>query len=155
MTDLKSPALADLGFLVGNWDMALSRASFLSDPNQVLHGRVEIEPIEGGAFLAIRQVADASGPPLATWVIGRDAAAPGYTVLYGDSRHVSRVYSMSFDAKVWRLWREDPEFSQRFEATVNSDGSSIGGRWEKRSANGSWEHDFEVVYSRAEDPSGL
>ena len=80
----------------------------------------------------MRQFADPNGPPLASWVIGRDAALPGYTVLYTDDRGVSRVYEMSLAGDQWKIWRNDPDFSQRFEATLSPDRQSVAGRWEKR-----------------------
>jgi hypothetical protein len=50
----------------------------------------------------------------------------------------------------WRLWRQTPEFSQRFEAVVRGDEMDITGRWEKSFDGGiTWEHDFNVRYGRA------
>ena len=146
--ELTNPSLAELGFLIGEWDMALSSASFLPDPGQVVHGRVEISPIEDGRVLVMRQAVEPSGPPGASWLIGRDDSKAEYTVLYADGRGVSRIYEMALTNDSWRLWRTDPNFSQRFEATVSSDGTSIEGRWEKRQSGGIWEHDFNVTYSR-------
>jgi hypothetical protein len=146
--ELRNPALADLRFLVGQWAMSLSEASFLADPSEVLTGRVEFEAAESGTLLVMRQVPDPTGPPLASWVIGRDGARSGYTVLYTDDRGVSRVYEMTMKGDDWRIWRDDPDFSQRFEATISPDRQSIAGRWEKRPAGSEWEHDFDVVYSR-------
>lgn len=36
-----NPALAELQFLAGAWDMELSGASFLSDPDATVHGTQE------------------------------------------------------------------------------------------------------------------
>ena len=146
--ELNSPSLSDLGLLVGAWDMALSGASFLPDPGAVAHGRVEIRSIEEGRLLAMRQFVEPSGPPAATWVIGRDESQAGYVVLYADNRAVARVYTMTLSERRWRMWRDDPHFSQRFEATIDADGGAIAGRWEKRSSGGPWEHDFNVSYTR-------
>ena len=146
--DVRNPALLDLVFLVGEWDMTLSNASFLPEPGQIVEGRVHVEPIEDGMLLAMRQAGDASGPPLASWVISRDASRPDYTVLYSDTRGVSRVYAMRFIGDVWTIWRDDPEFSQRFEATITPDRHTIDGRWHKRAGGGPWEHDFDVAYAR-------
>jgi hypothetical protein len=146
--ELTNPALSELGFLIGEWDMALSGASFLPDPEHVIHGRIEVRPIEAGTLLAMRQGVESSGPPAASWVMGRDDSQAGYTVLYTDGRGVSRVYEMSLSEGRWEIWRQTPEFSQRFEATVSVDHDEIAGSWEKCSSNGAWEHDFDVVYSR-------
>ena len=147
-TDLTNPALSDLAFLVGAWDMTISRASFLSTPDETVSGRVAFEPIEGGMLLVMRQVGDAAGPPLASWVIGRDGPGSDHTVLYADSRGVSRVYAMCLRDDRWTIWRDDPDFAQRFEATVDADRRRIEGRWERRAADGPWEHDFAVAYTR-------
>jgi hypothetical protein len=145
---LINPNLSELRFLVGAWDMAITNASFLDDPKDVVHSPVAFEPIEHGALLALRQGGDASSPPAATWVIGRDDHRREYTVLYTDARGVSRVYLMSLSGNIWRIWRDEPAFSQRFEATVSPDRRSITGRWEKRASGGDWEHDFDLAYTR-------
>jgi hypothetical protein len=145
---LANPAMAALEFLVGEWDMTLSDASFLPDRNQTIAGRVVVEPIEAGGLLAMRQMADPTGPPMASWVIGRDGSQGGYVVLYSDDRGVSRVYQMTVADSTWRIWRDDPEFSQRFEATADDSRNVIVGRWERRSSSGPWEHDFKVTYAR-------
>lgn len=146
--ELRNPALAELRFLVGEWEMTLSEASFLPDPDQTVTGRLVVETTETGTLVVMRHVPDQSGPPLASWVIGRDAAGPVYTVLYADDRGVSRAYEMTVKGDDWRIWRNDPEFSQRFEATISGDRGSITGRWEKRPAGSDWQHDFNVVYTR-------
>jgi hypothetical protein len=146
--ELVNPMLADLGFLVGDWSMAISNASFLEAPDDVVAGMVEITPIESGMLLAMRQASESGGPPLASWVIGRDASEAEYTVLYTDDRPVSRVYAMAFGDSELRIWRDDPGFSQRFTARVTGDGRSIEGHWEKRTSGGVWEHDFDVAYRR-------
>ena len=147
-TNVRNPALLELAFLVGEWDMTLSNASFLPEPGQTVKGSVLVEPIEDGMVLVLRQGGDVSGPPLASWVIGRDASRPDYTVLYTDNRDVSRVYDMRFTGDVWTIWRDDPEFSQRFEATVDASRRAINGRWHRRAGGGRWEHDFDVAYTR-------
>jgi hypothetical protein len=143
-----NPALAQLQFLVGAWDMELSEASFLPDPDAKVHGLVTVEWIEQGAALVMR-MGDGAGPT-ATWIIGRDEAGPDCLVLYADDRGVSRAYRMSLRGGTWRMWRETPEFSQRFEAEAAPGQAEINGSW-YRSVDGgtTWEHDFRVRYRRA------
>jgi hypothetical protein len=74
-----NPALAELQFLAGAWDMELSEASFLSDPDAKVAGSVTFEWVEQGAALVMR-MGDAA-TPTATWIIGRDDSEPGYCVL--------------------------------------------------------------------------
>jgi hypothetical protein len=150
MTDpnTSNPTLAELALLVGDWDMALSGASFLPDPEQVIHGYLGCSWIEGGAALAMHQGGEPSTPPTATWIIGRDEASPDYSAFYSDDRGVSRIYVLSLMANEWRLWRDNASFSQRFQARVSEDRNSIVGHWEKASDGQEWEHDFNVTYSR-------
>jgi hypothetical protein len=91
--------------------------------------------------------------PRATWIIGRDDAQAGYHVLYADDRGVSRVYAMSFSDGTWRMWRDTPEFSQRFDAEVSPGQAEITGSWQNSPDGGTtWEHDFRLRYSRPGPP---
>jgi hypothetical protein len=136
-----NPALAPLAVLIGHWHVEVPQ--FPGQP-----GLVTFEWLEGGAYL--RQYSVPPEPvPTATVVIGRDDASGAYAALYYDSRGVSRVYQMSFDGGVWRMWREAPGFWQRFSATVGADGDSLRGAWEKSPDGSTWEHDFDIVYTRS------
>jgi hypothetical protein len=70
-----------------------------------------------------------------------------YSQLFADARGVFRVYQMTFDDRVWRIWREAPVFHQRFEdvRVMNAEMISLGtdARWE--SAVGGDEQDRDVV----------
>jgi hypothetical protein len=146
-----NPALAELQFLAGTWDMELSEASFLPDPDAKALGSVTFEWLEQGAALVMR-MGDAA-TPTATWIIGRDDSGPDYHVLYADDRGVSRVYRMSLSDGTWRLWRDTPEFSQRFNAQVSTDQAEISGCWQKSVDGGTtWDHDFKVRYIRPSPP---
>ena len=110
-----NPALSQLNFLVGEWRTELSNAEFLPDRSETLRGHTSFRWVDDGAFLAMRQSETPSGPPQAVWIIGRDQVQGHYEVLYFDRRPMSRIYHMSFDGTVWRMWREAPGFWQRFE----------------------------------------
>jgi hypothetical protein len=56
-----NPALSPLQFLAGAWDMELSGAAFLPDPDARVHGPVTFEWIEQGAALVMRMGGE--GPP--------------------------------------------------------------------------------------------
>jgi hypothetical protein len=143
-----NPALADLAPLLGSWRMELYNAAFLPDADARLTGSVVVDWVEGGAAVVIRQ-GDSENPPSAVWIVGRDESEAQYRVLYADDRGVSRVYQMSLADGSWRLWRDHPRFSQRFQAAIEPDGRRIAGRWEKSvDAGASWEHDFNVDYLR-------
>lgn len=142
-----NPALAPLQFLLGAWEMELSEAAFLPAPDARVHSPVIFEWIDQGAALLMRM--GGAGTPTAAWIIGRDESDPDYYVLYADDRGVSRVYRMSFSDRTWRMWRDTPAFSQRFDAEVSPDQAEITGSWQKSVDGGqTWEHDFTVRYSR-------
>lgn len=112
-----------------------------------MHGPVTFEWIEQGAALVMRM--GGGGTPTAAWIIGRDEPESDYCVLYTDDRRVSRVYRMSFSDRTWRMWRDTPEFAQRFDAEVSPSQAEITGSWQKSADGGkTWEHDFMVHYSR-------
>lgn len=141
------PALADLRFLAGAWNMELSGASFLPNPDTVVASPVTFDWIEDGGALVMHMGQDA------TWIIGRDDADQDYFVLYSDGRGISRVYRMSLTDGTWRMWRDNPEFAQRFQATIAEDQAVIDGHWEKsQDAGTTWEHDFNVHYSKTPAP---
>ncbi len=142
MNKLINPALNELEFLEGDWDMELSNAAFLPDPTQKVNGDVSFDAIEDGALLVMRQAG------AAIWVIGRDEDQSEYKVLYFDDRKVSRVYNMSFDGKTWKMWRDAPNFSQRFEGTVSDDRKTIHAYWEKSTDGKSWERDFDMLFTK-------
>ncbi|HTZ92965.1 MAG TPA: hypothetical protein VMB74_11265 [Streptosporangiaceae bacterium] len=75
-----NPALAPLQFLPGRWDMELSDASFLPDPDAKLTGSVTFDWIEQGAALVMRM--GEAPTPAATWIIGRDEAEHDFKVRY-------------------------------------------------------------------------
>ena len=144
----RNPALVDLEFLSGEWDMELSNAPFLPSRDDTAHGHVTFEWIEDGAVLMMRQSEESGNPPSARWGIGRDESGPEYKVLYSDNRGVSRVYGMSFTEGLWQLWRNTPGFSQRFEGRVSRDRQTITSHWEKSLDGAKWEHDFNITYVR-------
>lgn len=149
-----NPALADLAVLIGDWTMELSHAAFLPDPGAMVVGKASWQWIEDGALLALSQGGPPPGTPAARWIVGRDEASPLYTVLYVDSRGVSRVYRMRFESGIWELWREATGFSQRFSAHLSDDMRTVTGTWETSLDGTTWEHDFDVVYRRVERAGG-
>src|SRR5438034_6032520 len=138
-----NPALRSLDVLVGEWSAEISNVSSLSDPLVVVRGRDRFKWLEEGAFLLMYSDVEQSDFPKAVGVIGRDDSAETYSVLYFDSRGVSRIYEMSLEGRIWKMWRESPGFSQRFTGTFSGNGNTITARWEKSSDGSSWEHDFD------------
>lgn len=144
-----NPALEDLELLIGDWKVELSNASFLQSSSDSMTGHVSFDWFQNGAFLVMYMGDPSKGTPDATWLINRDESASNYIVFYYDTRKVSRVYEMSFSQGTWKMWRNSPGFSQRFEGKFNQDGNSITAYWEKSSDGATWEHDFDVLYTKA------
>lgn len=143
-----NPALKALEGWVGDWEMKLSNASFLPNPSDTVTGRVTFDWVENRAFLAMYMGNKPPSMPDATWLISRDESTPNYIVLYYDNRNVSRVYEMNFSDGVWKMWRNSPDFSQRFEGKFSEDGNTITASWEKSTNGSTWEHDFDVTYTK-------
>ncbi|SRR6266566_444770 len=144
-TPQTNPALQRLNVLVGEWTMAISSPAY---PSAIAGGHASFEWLEGGAFLIMHLGVEQVGPPSGIVVIGRDESVETYSMLYFDSRGVSRIYEMSLEGSVWKMHRESPGFWQRFTATFDDDGTTITGRWEKSSDGSNWELDLDWSYTR-------
>lgn len=131
-------ALENLGRLVGKWDVELI---FPADPSNKIQGQAAFDWLEGGAF-----VIEHFGTSV--WIIGPDDSIETYYVLYHDERGVSRMYQMSLSGGIWKLWRNAPGFSQRFEGKFSEDDNTITAHWEKSFDGSTWEHDFNLTYTR-------
>jgi hypothetical protein len=154
------PALQQLNQLVGTWT---TEATHPASPGLVVHGTVEMTWLEGERFLIHRARTDHPQFPDSISIIGimdRDrvedarttdsklAAAPSLCMHYYDSRGVYRVYDMSIDESVWRLWCNAPGFSQRFTGSVAHDGNTVTGRWELSQDDVNWANHLETTYRR-------
>jgi hypothetical protein len=143
-------ALESLEPLAGEWDVEIRwspKTHELAGGPATVHGWTRFEWIEDGRFLVMRQ-GGGGGPPQATLVMGRDDGAEEYSVLYADARGVSRVYQMSFQDRAWRMWRNAPGFSQRFEGRLSTNGRTIEAHWDKSTDGSTWERDFDLTYTR-------
>ena len=132
-------SLQPLNALAGEWTLEIVLPS---NPPMVVPGRATFEWIEGGAFLLERWEAARLA------IIGADDTTGAYTMLYYDSRAVSRLYQMSLKDGVWKLWRDAPGFSQRFEGKFSADGKTITAFWEKSTDGVTWELDFDMTYRK-------
>jgi hypothetical protein len=147
----RNPAVEQLAPLEGRWRI---EARFPGAP-PAGGGEVTFAWIEERAFLVQRWRVDEPAAPDGIAVLGFDEGAGGLVQRYFDSRGVARVYRTTVEDGVWRLWRDEPGFDQRYEATIADDGATIAGAWEKRTDGETWEHDFELIYTRAADRLAL
>jgi len=134
----------DLEILVGAWHME-GNHPMLPEP---VRGRSTFGWFEDGAFLEWRTDFEQSLPPNAMAIIGRDDARETCTVLYFDVRGVSRVYEMSLQEGVWRMWRDAPGFRQRMTGTMSDDRNTITVHGELSKDGAHWEQDLDLVYTR-------
>ena len=111
-------------------------------------GRVTFEWFDGAPLLIQRSHVDLPEAPDTVAVIGCDGKNDSYFQLYTDDRDVQRLYGMSLEDGVWKLWREGEPFSQRFTGTLSDDGNTIAGRWEMSEDGETWRTDFDMTYTR-------
>jgi hypothetical protein len=129
-----------LDALVGEWK--------IEGPAGQVAGRLTFEWLEGERFLIQRWRIEPPEYPDGIAIIGPHAETGEVVQHYFDSRGVARVYHTSFEDGIWRLWREDPDFSQRYGGTLSEDGREISGAWEKAMDGVTWEHDFDITYRK-------
>ncbi|MGH3070862.1 MAG: hypothetical protein ACRDNB_01165 [Gaiellaceae bacterium] len=139
--------------LVGEWSM---EAAFESVPpvDADAGARVSFEWMPGKRFLIERWEVPVPEAPDGIAIIGADPDAEGrYLQHYFDTRGVARVYKMSFENGVWKLWRDAPDFSpldfsQRYTGTFDEAGTTIAGTWEICHDGRTWERDFDLTYRK-------
>ena len=141
---MRNPAIDALDVLVGEWKLILSDACFLESRDVRQHGHATLRWL-GEAFGEL--VADFQG--VSTWhfVFGRSDANEQLIALYHDPRPTSRVFRMTYADGEWRMWREDPDFHQRFVASVTPD--RIQARFDaSEDAGSTWRKDFDLTFER-------
>ena len=131
-------------------------AAFPGAPPTGPVGHTEFAWMAGGQFLIQRWEVPVPDAPDGIAIIGFDAERGVYLQHYFDSRGVARVYEMSFENGVWKLWRIAPDFSplsfsQRFTGTFSADGGTIAGRWESSPDGSAWTLDFDLTYTKSEE----
>jgi hypothetical protein len=147
----ENAAIDRLAVFVGEWGMA---AEFKHLPPAGIGARVVFEWMSGRRFLIQRWEVAVPEAPDGIAIIGADLESEGnFLQHYFDSRGVARVYKMSVSDRGWKLWRDTPDFSQlefaqRYTGTFSDDGRVITGCWEIRHDGATWEHDFDLTYTK-------
>jgi hypothetical protein len=137
--------LEALGDLVGAWTVEATHPAY---PSLLVRGEAEFEWLEGQRFLIQRSRTDHSDFPDSVAITG--TIDESLSMFYFDSRGVHRVYGVSMREGVWRMWRDDPDFSQRFTGTFNNDGGTVAGLWELSRDGSSWDDDLKVTYRKVQ-----
>jgi hypothetical protein len=141
----KLPAhIQRLSRLVGSWKVTIrwsvATHQLVGGPREI-EFPVEINWLDSGPWLHYRFGA-------AHWLIGGDEDDPEFVVLYTDDRPAPRLYQMTFERDVWKIWRDAPGFRQRFEGKITEKGRTIVAHWDKAEGNKSWARDFDLVFRR-------
>jgi hypothetical protein len=113
-------------------------------------GRTTFEWLEGRFFLTQRFVSEHPAAPSGIAIIGAGAGPQTFEQHYYDSRGVGRVYQMSLDGRVWKLWREELGFWQCYTGQISDDGTTIKGAWEGSADGHEWKHDFGLTYIKVD-----
>jgi hypothetical protein len=143
-----NPELAALDPLVGEWT---SRATHPMFPSTVISGQMTYEWLEGERFLVQRSSADHPDFPDSISVIG--FADDELTAHYFDSRGVFRIYRVAMEGDTLRMWRDAPGFSQRPEARLSNDGTTLAGAWQLSRDDETWDDDLAITFVRAKAAS--
>lgn len=135
------PTLEQLNILIGVWETSISG---LEAP-----GRTTFEWLENGGFLIQRSTVERPEYPNSVSIIGATGSDGAFQQHYFDSRGVARIYDMTLKDNVWTLFRDGPDWPQRFVGRFSADGNVIHARLERGTyPGGPLEHDFDMVYTR-------
>jgi hypothetical protein len=138
----RDPALEPFEALVGTWDVEAKHRLV----EEVVHGSNTFEWWEGGRFLVQRSHMEHELFPDGISIIGAPEAGDGLVLESFDSRGVRRTYRTSLEDGVWRIWRDQPGFEQRFSATLGPD--RFEGLFQLAETPGDWQDDMKVIYRR-------
>jgi len=130
--------------LLGEWTTEV----VMPGSESVVRGEMSVEWLDGGGYLIQRSAMEDPVFPRGISVIGPDGTGEKVVQHYFDSRGVARIYDISLEDGVLRIWRDDPAFPQRFTGSFSDDGSAIEGAYERTEPDGTWMHDFAVTYRR-------
>jgi hypothetical protein len=133
--------LSKLEVLIGEWRPEV--------PGADIPAKVTFEWLEGGGFVIQRSTVEATDFPNGVMVIGATGPGGGLQQHYFDSRGVHRVYEMTLEDGEWTLFREGPDWPQRYVGQISDDANRITGRWERGESLGApLKLDFELNYTR-------
>jgi hypothetical protein len=136
--------LEQLDALLGDWTITSKKFA-------QVQGRQTIERIENGSFVRLQAHVDDDRFPATTQIISSDDSGDECTCLYYDSRGVHRIYQMSVVEGVWKIWRNAPDFNQRYVGTISDDGNTIAGQWESSNDGKHWAIDFDLTFQKSND----
>lgn len=137
-------SLKQFDILVGEWNMVGTHPALPSSAR----GHSSFEWLVEDALLVWHFDWEHPDIPNAISVIGHDDMGEACSMLYADERGVSRIYQMSLDGGVWKMWRESPDFSQRMTGAFSDDGNTIIVHGELSRDGSNWDQDLDVTCTR-------
>jgi hypothetical protein len=141
---MRNPGLELMSGLIGEWSLTLTDCWFLETREVKQRGHA-VGRWLGDAFIELD--AEMEGVPMWHFVFGGSDANNELLALYHDPRPTSRLFRVTVADDGWTLLREDPDFHQRFVASVSPD--RIAGRWDASEDRGaSWRKDFDLIFER-------
>jgi hypothetical protein len=144
---MTNAALAPLDRVLGSWTVTGSHPHL---PDRTLPGKVTFERIEGGAFVRMHSTMDDAEMPDAVALFGTDGDEDTCTMLYFDTRGVSRRYEVTLHADGFTWSRDARSFAQRFRLTIAPDGRTMAAEGTMKREGSDWEPDLHLSYARAE-----
>ena len=134
--------------LVGTWTVDAEHRAL---PDEIVHGRLQVELMEGERFLVGHIEFAHEAFPNAVWYIGE---TNGLRLHYFDVRGVARLYDVQVDGDAWSYASVAPdvfpmEFEQRFSGTLPDATDSMHGVFQMKEPGKDWEDDLRVTYTRA------
>ncbi|MDE4084418.1 hypothetical protein PO902_05075 [Planococcus maritimus] len=145
----RTEMMSRLDFFIGTWAI------------EVVHPHIQPTQITGEAsfewlderYVIQRTKIDKPEFPSSMIIYDWDDAKGQYVQHYFDSRGVTRLYEMSFEEGIWKLSRNEPDFSpldfhQRFSGIVNEAANLIESCWEQSADGVQWEQDFKLIFKK-------
>lgn len=130
--------------LVGEWAIEIRHPSI----EGVIRGATSFAWLEGGGYLIQRSSVENPDFPKGLMRFGPAAAGGRIVQHYFDSRGVARIYDVDFADGVLTLSRDDPDFAQRYSGRLSDDGTTLAGAFEICHDGATWEHDFDIAYTK-------
>lgn len=140
-----------LGLFLGHWKMDIIHPHLQPNP---ISGNTHFDWLEETYLVQHTQI-DKAEFPNSTSIYDWDLMTEQYLMHYFDTRGVTRLYQMTLENGVWKLWRDKADFSpltfnQRFTGTFDEKGTVIESAWEASDDGITWSHDFKIVYRKDE-----
>ena len=147
---VRKEAIRQLGIFAGKWELEVIHPRF---PPNSIYGNTTFDWMESEMYMVQRTMIHQTEFPNSTMVFDYDTQTYAYVLHYFDSRGVTRLYNMSLENEVWKMWRDTADFSkldfsQRFIGKFNEAENTIQSYWEKSYDGLNWEHDFKIIYRK-------